>query len=154
MKHDRAVGKAGLPLAEYHALRIDLKRFRYTLEFFRDVLGPPAADAIEALKVLQDVLGDLQDARVAVDHLRSVIDFGTWEAPEQEHALWSAACVDSGAPAAPSTALDDYLHAREAEIAELLRRVPESWETFRASGVLEAVREAAAALHDEAAGAS
>ncbi len=154
MKHDRAVGKAGLPLAEYHALRIDLKRFRYTLEFFRDVLGPPAVDAIEALKVLQDILGDLQDARVAVDHLRSVIDFGTWEAPEQEHALWSAACVDGGEPAAPSTALDDYLQVRDAEIEDLLHRVPESWETFKASGVLEAVREAAAALHDEAEGPS
>jgi CHAD domain-containing protein len=146
MAHDRAVGKPGLPLTSYHTLRIDLKRLRYTLEFFCDVLGPSALEAIEALKLLQDVLGDLQDAHVAVAHLHSVIDFGTWEAPEQEHALWSAACANDSELAAPSSALRTYLEAREREIQELLIRVPESWERFKASGAPQMVRDAIDAL--------
>ncbi len=53
-----------------HALRIDVKRLRYTLEFFRAPLTPAQdADAgpvalIETLITLQDCLGTMQDAVV------------------------------------------------------------------------------------------
>jgi CHAD domain-containing protein len=150
LKDGSTVGRAGVSLASYHELRIDLKRLRYALEFFRDVLGPSSLEVIEALKLLQDVLGDLQDARVAVEHLHSVIDFGTWEAPEQEHALWSAVSVDESELVAPSPALEAYLHAREREIEELLVSVPEAWETFTASRVPQMVRDAVATLSSEA----
>lgn len=48
-----------------HALRIDVKRFRYTLEFFQEVLGPEATVVIARAIGVQDHLGDLHDMDVA-----------------------------------------------------------------------------------------
>jgi len=75
----RKVRKLGDPLSEessgeeYHELRKKGKRLRYALEFLSDIYGDPAKDLIKALKVLQDVLGDHQDAEVAVAHLRELV---------------------------------------------------------------------------------
>ncbi len=48
-----------------HALRIECKRLRYALEFFREVLGPDAEAVIARVVRLQDHLGNLHDADVA-----------------------------------------------------------------------------------------
>jgi CHAD domain-containing protein len=48
-----------------HLLRISGKRFRYTLEFFQDALGPGARDLLKQLITVQDRLGELHDAEVA-----------------------------------------------------------------------------------------
>jgi CHAD domain-containing protein len=56
---------ASAPLTTYHALRIDFKRLRYALEFFREVLGPETPGLIKATVGMQDLLGALQDAYVA-----------------------------------------------------------------------------------------
>ena len=48
-----------------HELRISGKRFRYTLEFFQEPLGPEARPLIERVTELQDELGALNDASVA-----------------------------------------------------------------------------------------
>ena len=53
------------PLTTYHALRIECKRFRYALEFFRDVLGPEVGGVIKQVTGMQDLLGDLHDAVVS-----------------------------------------------------------------------------------------
>jgi CHAD domain-containing protein len=53
-----------------HRLRIDGKQLRYTLEFFREVLGEEAGDVIQAMVALQDHLGALNDAEVAQELLR------------------------------------------------------------------------------------
>ncbi len=53
------------PLTTYHQLRIDFKRLRYALEFFKEVLGPEATALIKQATALQDWLGELQDAHVA-----------------------------------------------------------------------------------------
>jgi len=55
----------GAPLTTYHALRIDFKRLRYELEFFREVLGPETPGLIKSTVAMQDLLGALQDAYVA-----------------------------------------------------------------------------------------
>ena len=58
--------------AEYetlHRLRIAFKRLRYSIEFFEDVLGEPQHAAIVLLKQIQDHLGDLNDAHVALQML-------------------------------------------------------------------------------------
>lgn len=53
-----------------HALRIEVKRLRYTLEFFREPLTAPGDRAphprelIQSLIALQDLLGEMQDAGV------------------------------------------------------------------------------------------
>ncbi|HET6776302.1 MAG TPA: CHAD domain-containing protein, partial [Actinomycetota bacterium] len=56
----------------YHRLRIRCKRLRYALEFFADLYGPPARKPIRRLAALQDILGLMQDAAVAVDRLRKL----------------------------------------------------------------------------------
>ena len=61
---------AAAPQTTYHALRIDFKRLRYALEFFRDVLGPETADLIKTSTGMQDLLGNLQDAYVAEGLIR------------------------------------------------------------------------------------
>lgn len=55
---------------QLHALRIEFKKLRYTVEFFREVLGKEAKAVINDIKELQDHLGDLNDAQVATVILR------------------------------------------------------------------------------------
>ena len=60
-KHALALGPASAA-SEVHELRIDAKKLRYLLEFFRDVLGPADAEPlIAALRGMQDLLGDFHD---------------------------------------------------------------------------------------------
>lgn len=64
-------------IEQLHSLRIEFKKLRYTLEFFKEVLGEQTKDLIEEVKVLQDHLGDLNDADVACSILREFLD--DWE---------------------------------------------------------------------------
>lgn len=146
LDHGRFLAETEAPLAAYHALRIDVKRLRYTLEFFRDILGPTAREAITATQALQDFFGDLQDARVAASHLRAVIGFGSWEEPRQIHTLWSpematapAAAGDAGSP---SSALAIYLADQEAQIETLLAQAPTVWQGFLDAGTPGLVEQA------------
>lgn len=50
-----------------HALRISLKRLRYTLELFASVFGDAGSQQIERVKALQETLGDLHDLDVRLD---------------------------------------------------------------------------------------
>jgi CHAD domain-containing protein len=84
------IGLPNAPLSAYHQLRIDVKHLRYTLRFFRNVLGTEVKGALKMLEALQETLGDLQDAAVAVNHLRAVIEHGTWETPLQTETRWHA----------------------------------------------------------------
>lgn len=59
---------------DYHDLRKKSKRLRYALEFLSGVYGKAVQDLIPPLKAMQDVLGDHQDAEVAIDHLRELSD--------------------------------------------------------------------------------
>jgi CHAD domain-containing protein len=62
------------PPAEFHALRKRAKRLRYTLEFVANQDSPAARRFLRSLVVLQDLLGEHQDAEVAVAHLRALAD--------------------------------------------------------------------------------
>jgi CHAD domain-containing protein len=53
-------------IEQLHGLRIEFKKLRYTIEFFREVLGEEARAVIDDLKALQDHLGDLNDAQGAI----------------------------------------------------------------------------------------
>jgi CHAD domain-containing protein len=58
-----------------HAMRIAAKRLRYALELFRPLTAPEAlADAIAALKSLQDHLGILHDADVWLELLPEFLE--------------------------------------------------------------------------------
>jgi CHAD domain-containing protein len=52
-------------VAQLHTLRIEFKKFRYVLEYFREILGENISTAINEIKHIQDHLGVLHDTDVA-----------------------------------------------------------------------------------------
>lgn len=106
------------PVERLHALRIEFKKLRYTLEYFREVLGAEAKQIIEEIKTLQDHLGDLNDAHVACLILQQFI-----QAQEQLSPLLT--------PESPELqAVHAYLAARQAEMETLIAAFPSAWARF------------------------
>ena len=104
-----------------HELRIAGKWLRYTLEFVREALAPEAATLIAKVTVMQDHLGELNDADVTSHMVRSFL---------VENA--------GGLSAIESAAIARYLVVREKDLARLRRNVGASWRgvsgmTFRRS---------------------
>jgi CHAD domain-containing protein len=93
-----------------HELRIAAKRLRYTIEFVREALGPEAGLLVERVVVLQDHLGELNDANVTAHLVRSFLvgNAGTLSALE-------------------SATIARYLVARERDVARLRRTVGGPW---------------------------
>jgi triphosphatase len=56
----------------FHDVRKKGKRLRYTLEFVSEVYGKPVQKLVKPLKMLQDDLGDHQDAVVTAGYLREL----------------------------------------------------------------------------------
>lgn len=54
----------GTSWEQMHAFRLRTKRFRYTLETFRDLYGPAIESRIESLRKVQTYLGDINDCIV------------------------------------------------------------------------------------------
>jgi CHAD domain-containing protein len=110
-----------VPLARLHQLRIASKGLRYAFEFLEEILGRPAAALIKEMKVLQDHLGNLQDAVVASNLLRDFLTWGTWghDQPEKAVLLPMAPVV------APGVAT--YLAFRQAELQDLPASLPGVW---------------------------
>jgi CHAD domain-containing protein len=80
------------PSEDLHALRIRAKRFRYAVEFTSPVYGKRSKKLVARLVALQDVLGDHQDARVAIERLRSLVaDLGSSLSPGAVFAMGSIA---------------------------------------------------------------
>jgi CHAD domain-containing protein len=79
----RAVQRAGQdpPDEVLHTLRIHGKRVRYTGELVEPALGRPVRRLLAATAALQEVLGDHQDACVAEQRIRELLD-GLGELPD------------------------------------------------------------------------
>ena len=106
-------------IEQLHALRIEFKKLRYTVEFFREVLGEQAKAVIDDLKKLQDHLGDLNDAEVATLILREFLD--NWDARQAERLLDERQNPE---------AIFAYLTARHAERYRLIVTFGELWVFF------------------------
>ena len=116
-----------VPLERLHQLRIAAKGLRYTLEYFQEVLGPEAKDAIKEIKGLQDHLGDLQDAVVASNLLRDFMTWGTWG-----HAQTKEGTPPPAEPiVAPGVAA--YLAARQIELQRLVDTFPKAWKRIQSA---------------------
>jgi len=97
-------------LPRLHSLRIDAKRLRYTLEFLGPLLGREKDALVERLVALQDHLGALNDATLAVTAIRAFL--GEQHAsltPEQRAATLA------------------YLGDRERELTRLRRSLGRAW---------------------------
>ena len=93
-----------------HALRIEMKRLRYALEYFAEVLPVGARTLIATVTELQDHLGLLHDADVAATITRAWLNTN---AP--------------GLPAASREAVGLYLDSREADVERLRRSFRPLW---------------------------
>jgi CHAD domain-containing protein len=93
-----------------HQLRIAAKWLRYTLEFFREALGPEVDQLIPRVVALQDHLGWLHDADVTIALTRQflVANAGTLTR-EETHVIGT------------------YLAGRERELAHLRRTMGVPW---------------------------
>ena len=96
--------------AELHALRIDGKKVRYTAELAEPLLGAPVKRLIKAAKGFQDVLGEHQDACVAEERIRALLD-ERGPRPEAEIAFVAGRLVER----------------EEVRKADRRARWPESW---------------------------
>ena len=104
---------------QLHALRIEFKKFRYALEYFREILDEGAGKAINEIKQYQDHLGEMHDADVAC---QLVSDFlKDWD-EKQSH----TPIAERGNPQPIVTYLA-YLHA---ERYRLIGTFPALWQKF------------------------
>jgi CHAD domain-containing protein len=110
---------ANASLDQLHALRIEFKKLRYAVEFFREVLGEQAKDVIGALKTVQDHLGDLNDARVATQRISQFME--DWETRQAQLPLAQRQSPE------PILA---FLAAKHAERYHLMVAFPETWAMF------------------------
>ncbi len=101
---------SGASLADLHRLRIRVKRLRYLLEFFSDVLGEEVAGPIAAARRLQDHLGAISDAAV----LRAAV----------------SAWVEANSPDGYAEPLIACLSATDAEIAHLSGSLRAPWQSL------------------------
>ena len=139
--YDEWVTGPNVPLARLHQLRIAAKGLRYTLEFFREVLGPDTKTLIEQIKMLQDHLGDLQDATVASTLLRDFLTWGTW-GPDQSGRGKGSEQRDP--VIAPGVAV--YLAARQTELQCLVDTFPQIWSGFQGPEFSQSIAMAVAPL--------
>jgi CHAD domain-containing protein len=108
-----------------HRLRIAAKGLRYTLEFFESVLGEDASTLIEDLKKIQDHLGNLHDAIVAINLLSSYMETGEWNPVDDEKIREEKNFSEN------KKGIESYLEYMEKELEGLLNTFPEAWEKIR-----------------------
>ena len=105
------------PIERLHALRIEFKKLRYTVEYFSEVLGKRSVEVINDLKLLQDHLGDLNDAQVASLILGEFIK--GWEANQQTLPIQERQSIEE---------VVNYLAVRYAEQHHLQVTFQAAWE--------------------------
>ncbi len=105
----------GASLETHHALRIDMKRFRYILEFFREVLGDEVKLVIADAVAIQDHLGALNDADVACQILIEYLD--DWREKDQRERI-------------NIQGVTQYLIAQQTTLRALVDTFPAQWEHF------------------------
>ncbi len=113
---------ASAPPATLHALRIECKYLRYTLEFFEEVLGPGAAPLIRQVIAVQDHLGEIQDAEVASQLLAEYLA----KAYRAQAAVSAAEAVDLDGVAR-------YLAQRRGHSRQMTATFPQAWKQIESA---------------------
>ncbi len=135
--YERWLDEDALP-EDYRCLRIAARGLRYTLEYFREILGTGAKPAIERVKKLQDHLGDLQDAVVAIERLDHVLAWGSWIPPQDPEEQTPLPFV------APDVAA--YRETRRDEAVRLIAIFPRLWRRFRSPAFKQWIADAVTPL--------
>ncbi len=122
-------------LETLHALRIECKRLRYTLEFFSEVMGQPVNNVINELKKLQDHLGDLNDAEVAGNFLRKFVN--DYDKAQADLPISARSSIEQ---------VVQYMAFQFAEKHRLTTTFSEAWQRFNQEGLRRDLGLAVAAL--------
>ncbi|MCI0520991.1 MAG: CHAD domain-containing protein [Chloroflexi bacterium] len=122
-------------LEQFHALRIEFKKLRYTVEYFREVLGEEAKLVIGEIKIMQDHLGELNDAQVAAQILREFLV--RWDALQDAQPVAQRRKPD---------AILAYLASRYEERQRLMLSFDKAWERFNRAELRQALAKAVAVL--------
>ena len=109
--------------AKLHKLRIEIKKLRYTLEFFFEILGNTSKQLVEHLKQIQDHLGKLNDAVVAVKMVEEFNDY-----------------LNRNSLADERKANNKYLQYKLAERNRLQHGFPDVWYQFKISAFEDDLR--------------
>ncbi len=99
-----------------HALRIECKYLRYTLEFFQEVLGHGASPLIRQVIAVQDHLGEIQDGEVASHMLAAYL----------AKAFKEQAAASSG-ETADLDGVTRYLSHRRDQARQMTATFPQIW---------------------------
>jgi len=136
--YDEWVSIPNPPPERLHSLRIACKRLRYTLEYFREVLGPDTGTLIKSIVTIQDHLGNLQDAVVARALLADYLQRG----------IWGRDTVPDAQAVAPVDVpgVEAYLTAKQVELEHLLESFPEVWRQLQEDEFSRMVAEAVVGL--------
>jgi len=103
-------------LEDLHRFRIAVKGLRYTVEALADLLGETGAAFLAEVRQIQDLLGTLQDHRVAADRIDAFL----------------AARQDPARLRAPLVA---WAERRRQQAEELRQVAPDRWAAFDSSGM-------------------
>jgi CHAD domain-containing protein len=112
-----------------HGMRLEFRKLRYTIEFFREVLGGDVEDIIAECKRIQDHLGALGDANVAAQFIEGYLDKTRKDGDEGSR-----------------TATKAYLAIRREERDTLHRDFPAAWEDFNSADLRFKLASALASL--------
>jgi CHAD domain-containing protein len=104
---------------QLHALRIEFKKFRYALEYFREILNDTATKTINEIKQYQDHLGELHDSDVACELVRGFLK--RWEENQLRTPIHERINPE------PIVTYLAYLHG---ERYRLMITFPELWQNF------------------------
>lgn len=115
--YESIITTASIP--QLHALRIEFKKFRYTLEYFREILGEGTIEAINEIKQMQDHLGQLHDSDVACQLVTGFLK--DWDEEQIQKPIPERLNPE------PIVSYLAYLHA---EKYRLMSKFPELWRKF------------------------
>lgn len=104
---------------QLHELRIEFKKFRYTLEYFKEILNESVSKTINEIKQYQDHLGELHDADVACQLVKGFLK--KWEANQQRSPIQDRINPE------PIVIYIAYLHS---ERYRLMTTFPDLWQNI------------------------
>lgn len=125
---DEGTAAQPIPVEMLHALRIECKYLRYHLEFAAPLLGAEGVALIDALRTLQEELGELNDAVVGGQLLLDGKgDRGENHKREEEH---PASHQHDSDPPREEDALDQWHALQHSNIERMRRAIPAGFATF------------------------
>ncbi len=120
-------------VAELHAMRVDAKRLRYTLETFSAIYPPQLEKIVKVVRKIQDTLGEIHDSDVWVSYLPTFLE------EERKRIL---DFYGTAGPAWRITPGIQYLQeTRRAERQDLYQGFLKNWEQWEKEGLWKTLEE-------------